>query len=88
MRRAQKCARQERDRAQLITLMSTWWRTEGPYLFPTVSEERYEALFARALDAHILLSPLYTEPSVLPTLEHYTQLCTFFLQEQEKEHHE
>lgn len=88
VRRAQKCARQERDRAQLITLMSTWWHTEGPYLFPTVSEERYEALFARALDAHILLSPLYTEPSVLPTLEHYTQLCTFFLQEQEKEHHE
>ena len=50
---------------------------EGPYLFPKLNEEKYESFFKAALDSHILLSPYFTIPSILPKIRVYTELENF-----------
>ena len=56
---------------------SYFWNMEGPYLFPKLNEEKYEDFFKAALDSHILLSPYFTIPSILPKIRVYTELENF-----------
>ena len=56
---------------------SYFWNMEGPYLFPKLNEEKYEDFFKAALDSHILLSPYFTIPSILPKISVYTELENF-----------
>ena len=58
-------------------LCSHFWNMEGPYLFPKLDEEKYEDFFKAALDFHILLSPYFTIPSILPKIRVYTELENF-----------
>ena len=50
---------------------------EGPYLFPKLNKEKYDDFFKAALDSHILLSPDFTIPSILPKIRVYTELENF-----------
>ncbi|UTC63223.1 hypothetical protein E4O05_04885 [Treponema sp. OMZ 787] len=62
---------------RVAELCSDFWNMEGPYLFSKLSEEKYEAFFKSALDSHILLSPYFTIPSILPKIRVYTELENF-----------
>ena len=53
------------------------WVQKGWYLFPQISEAEYPELFLQALDAHVLISPEYGIPSILPDCESYAELIRF-----------
>jgi hypothetical protein len=46
--------------------LKAYFERRGPYLYPRCAEGAYEALFAAALSAGILLSPRYEGPSIIP----------------------
>lgn len=58
-------------------LCSEFWNIENIYLFPKIKKTEYEDFFKAALDAHILISPDFTIPSILPKINVYTELITF-----------
>lgn len=62
---------------RVAELCSHFWNMEGPYLFPKLNKEKYEDFFKAALDSHILLSPYFTIPSILPKIRVYTELENF-----------
>ena len=64
-------------RAEAERLIPTVWTQKGWYLFPHIPETEYPALFMQALDAHILISPEYGTPSILPDCESYAELIRF-----------
>lgn len=64
-------------RAEVEALIPCVWKQEGWYLFPQTCEEDYPTLFFQALDAHVLISPEYEKPSILPDCESYTELIRF-----------
>ena len=61
-------------KAEAERLIPLIWHRNGWYLFPHTAPEDYEGLFNQALDAHVLISPDYTQPSILPDCENYTEL--------------
>ena len=61
-------------KAEVERLIPLIWHRNGWYLFPHTAPEDYERLFIQALDAHVLISPDYTQPSILPDCESYTEL--------------
>ncbi|MGP1455165.1 MAG: hypothetical protein ACTTJ7_05320 [Treponema sp.] len=69
-----------RQRQILETLVQPLWEQKACYLFPKIDQASYTALFYAALDAHILLSPSYHVPSILPELSCYTE-CIGFLRQ-------
>ncbi len=73
-----KNTNKEKQLGQLQPLLSSFWKQEGCYLFPKISEADYPAFFSAALDAHIFISPDYHSPSILPDLEVYTECLNFF----------
>lgn len=58
-------------------LIPALWTQKSCYLFPHISRTEYAAVFTHALDAHVLISPDYDQPSVLPHCESYTELVGF-----------
>ena len=58
--------RQEKDWFIYDTVLTKYWRRQGPYLFPTVAEERYGDFAAHCLDRGIVISPSYNQPSIVP----------------------
>lgn len=71
----QRLAQNRRKEAEY--LIPRVWRQNGWYLFPHSGEREYTALFFKALDAHLLISPDYYTPSLLPDCESYTELVHF-----------
>ena len=64
-------------RAEAERLIPTVWTQKGWYLFPHISEVEYAEFFLQALDAHVLISPEYGTPSILPDCESYAELIRF-----------
>lgn len=58
--------RQEKDWFIYDTVLTKYWTRRGPYLFPTVEEERYADFAAHCLDRAIVVSPSYNQPSIVP----------------------
>jgi hypothetical protein len=46
--------------------LTPFWERRGPYLYPKVCEAEYPAFVARCLDAHLVISPRYGVPSIIP----------------------
>ena len=67
-------------KAQAELLVPSIWTQKGWYLFPHIPKAEYPALFLQALDAHVLLSPEYDTPSILPDCESYTEFVRFLQQ--------
>ncbi len=75
-----KCAKLKPAAKQYGTakkLCSEFWNIENMYLFPKIKKTDYEDFFKAALDAHILISPDFTIPSILPNINVYTELINF-----------
>ena len=64
-------------KAEAERLIHGVWTQKGWYLFPHIPESEYPALFLQALDAHVLISPEYGTPSILPDCESYAELIRF-----------
>lgn len=58
--------RQEKDWFIYDPVLTKYWKRQGPYLFPTVPEERYAAFVAHCLAQKLVISPLYNQPSIVP----------------------
>ncbi len=58
--------RSEADWARFDKQVEPWWERRGPYLVPKMRKSRYNEFFGRALDAGILISPVYESPSIVP----------------------
>ncbi|UTC63943.1 hypothetical protein E4O00_08545 [Treponema sp. OMZ 788] len=76
-KKKEQLAKNIKSYRRVAELCSDFWNMEGPYLFSKLSEEKYEAFFKSALDSHILLSPYFTIPSILPKIRVYTELENF-----------
>lgn len=64
-------------REAVVRLIPIIWERKSCYLFPRIPKAEYAALFFEALDAHILISPEYGKPSILPDCESYAELIRF-----------
>ena len=67
-------------KAEAERLIPNIWTQKGWYLFPHIPKAEYPALFLQALDAHVVLSPEYDTPSILPDCESYTEFVRFLQQ--------
>lgn len=47
-------------------IISKYWERRGPYLFPKVPDSEYEAFVLHCLDCHLVISPDYNQPSIVP----------------------
>ena len=64
-------------KAEAECLIPGVWTQKGWSLFPHIPEAEYPAFFLQALDAHVLISPEYGTPSILPDCESYAELIRF-----------
>jgi hypothetical protein len=46
--------------------LSPYFERSGPYLYPKMSEPDYPAFVTRCLAAHLVISPHYGVPSIIP----------------------
>ncbi|MGP1576523.1 MAG: hypothetical protein ACTTH7_03390 [Treponema sp.] len=76
--RIHKNERIVQQRSALETMFTKIWHQKKCYLFPHIPEHAYADLVVKALDQHIILSPDYSVPSIMPVLPVYTELLKFF----------
>jgi hypothetical protein len=58
--------RGENDWFRYDTVLMNYWTRRGPYLYPEVDEKKYGAFILHCLDCHLVISPDYNVPSVVP----------------------
>ena len=63
---AQLPLREEKDWFIYDPVLTKYWTRKGPYLFPKVSENRYEDFVRHCLDCGIVINPSCNEPSIVP----------------------
>lgn len=47
-------------------IISRYWLRKGPYLYPKVPEERYADFVIHCLENKLVISPDYSQPSIIP----------------------
>lgn len=58
--------RQEKDWFIYDTILTKYWERKGPYLYPKISENKYDDFVKHCLDCSIVINPSYKEPSIIP----------------------
>ena len=58
--------RQEKDWFIYDTILTKYWERKGPYLYPKISENKYDAFVKHCLDCNLVINPSYNEPSIVP----------------------
>lgn len=58
--------RSEKDWKLYDDILLRYFERRGPYLIPKVPKERYEEFFLHCLNQHIIISPSYNYPSIIP----------------------
>ena len=58
--------RQEKDWFIYDTVVTKYWERKGPYLFPKISENQYEAFVKHCLECSLVIAPSYNVPSIVP----------------------
>lgn len=58
--------RTEKDWFIYDPVLTKYWERKGPYLFPKISENEYDAFVRHCLDCGLVINPNYNEPSVVP----------------------
>ena len=58
--------RAEKDWFIYDTILTKYWERKGPYLYPKISENKYDAFVKHCLDCNIVINPSYNEPSIVP----------------------
>ncbi len=76
-RQRKQATKSLKQRREVESLADKFWQRKDSYLFTKLNEEEYTDFFFKALDAHVVISPNYEQPSFLPKLENYTELLNF-----------
>ena len=58
--------RAEKDWFIYDTILTKYWERKGPYLYPKISENKYDEFVKHCLDCNIVINPSYNEPSIVP----------------------
>ena len=58
--------RTEKDWFIYDTILAKYWERKGPYLYPRITENKYDAFVKHCLDCSIVINPSYNEPSIVP----------------------
>ncbi len=58
--------RQEKDWFIYDTFLTKYWERKGPYLYPKITENKYDAFVKHCLDCELIINPSYNEPSIVP----------------------
>ena len=58
--------REEKDWFIYDTVLTKYWKREGPYLFPKVPKDSYDAFAIHCLECGIVISPDFNTPSIVP----------------------
>ena len=58
--------RTEKDWFIYDPVITKYWERKGPYLFPKISENKYEEFVKHCLECGIIINPDYNEPSIIP----------------------
>ena len=58
--------RQEKDWFIYDTILTKYWDRKGPYLYPKISENKYDAFVKHCLDCNLVINPSYAEASIVP----------------------
>lgn len=58
--------RAEKDWFIYDTILTKYWERKGPYLYPKISENKYDEFVIHCLDCNIVINPSYNEPSIVP----------------------
>ena len=58
--------RQEKDWFIYDTILTKYWERKGPYLYPKITENKYDDFVKHCLECSIVINPSYNEPSIIP----------------------
>lgn len=58
--------RTEKDWFIYDPVITKYWERKGPYLYPKISENKYDDFVKHCLDCTIVINPSYNEPSIVP----------------------
>ena len=58
--------RSEKDWFIYDTILAKYWERKGPYLYPRITENKYDAFVKHCLDCSIVINTSYNEPSIVP----------------------
>lgn len=58
--------RTEKDWFIYDTILTKYWERKGPYLYPKITENKYDAFVKHCLNCNLLINPSYNEPSIVP----------------------
>lgn len=58
--------RQEKNWFIYDKIITKYWTRKGPYLYPKMSEEKYQDFMLHCLDCELVISPIYEKPSIIP----------------------
>ena len=58
--------REEKDCFIYDTILTKYWERKGPYLYPKITENKYDAFVKHCLDCNLVINPSYNEPSIVP----------------------
>ena len=58
--------RQEKDWFIYDTILTKYWKRQGPYLYPKIDSSEYDSFVLHCLANGILINPDYNSPSIIP----------------------
>lgn len=58
--------REESDWFIYDTILTKYWKREGPYLYPKIDRKDYDSFILHCLEEGILINPDYNSPSIIP----------------------
>ena len=58
--------RQEKDWFIYDPVLTKYWTRKGPYLYPKMSEEKYNDFVKHCLECQLIINPNYHMPSLIP----------------------
>ena len=58
--------REEKDWFLYDSVLTKYWKREGPYLFPKIPQDNYKDFVLHCLNCGLLISPDYNQPSIVP----------------------
>jgi len=58
--------REEKDWFIYDTVLTKYWTRKGPYLYPKIAQENYDAFILHCLECELVINPDYNAPSIIP----------------------
>ena len=58
--------REEKNWFLYDPVLTKYWTRKGPYLYPKISQEEYDAFVLHCLDCEIIINPDFNQPSIVP----------------------